>query len=155
MCHSIKCQVHKMTERLNLTRSKDFRLSVIILFFSVSFRVFEGAMPFGQLAVLSTDLTSFLIRVKWDPNRKMSLASFTYERVSWWNCKLIKLQVDKIASWWNGKLIKWQLMKLQVDEMAFWWNGLLMKLQVDEMASWWNDKLIKWLVDEMAVDENG
>ena len=29
----------------------------------------------------------------------------TYVMVSWWNGKLMKVQVDEMASWWNGKFM--------------------------------------------------
>jgi hypothetical protein len=77
----------------------------------------------------------------------------------WWNGKLMKWQVDKMASWQNGKLTK-----TQVDKMAgllngkmtilIWkicrWISYLTKWQVEKVTSWQNGKLTKEPVDLMA-----
>jgi hypothetical protein len=65
-----------------------------------------------------------------------------------------EVQVDEMTSWWNGKLIKWQVDKM-ASTNASWSNCILIKLQVDKMASWHNGKLAKWQVGEMASWRNG
>ena len=61
----------------------------------------------------------------------------------WWNDKVTKQLVYKIANWQNGKLTKQKF-----DETGIWWNGSwqnnnVICEQVGEIASWCNNKLLK------------
>ncbi len=76
-----------------------------------------------------------------------------WDTTIWWNCELIKVQIDDTLSGYIRELIKYgvdeiikflkqqvheiiEFLKQQVGKLGSWWNWKLMKMSFNEIASW-------------------